>query len=204
MKAICLGREAPRQFRLERVIAWRPVLSSDVLAPAPVNKYERGVQLGIIEAMRRRNATAAKQSRWNFHFDQRTERRGGMPRNMSFMMTTKQIRRQTKTVTRRLGWKFLEVGDELNACVKCQGLKKGETVKRICRIRVIGFREERLSLMVEDPCYGKQESQMEGFPKMSGKEFVEMFCQSMRCEPEEIVTRIEFEYLEDDGDGDEA
>jgi len=28
-----------------------------------------------------------------------------MPRNMSFMLTTEQIKNRTKTVTRRLGWK---------------------------------------------------------------------------------------------------
>ena len=59
-----------------------------------------------------------------------------MPRNMSFMLTTEQIRNRTKTVTRRLGWQFLKTGDVLNACVKCQGLKPGETVERLCQIRV--------------------------------------------------------------------
>jgi hypothetical protein len=53
-----------------------------------------------------------------------------MPRNMSFMLTTEQVRNQTKDVTRRLKWLFLKSGDILNAVVKGIGLKKGETVKR--------------------------------------------------------------------------
>jgi len=46
-----------------------------------------------------------------------------MPRNISFALTTKQIRNRSKTVTRRLGWLHIKKGDVLNACVKCMGLK---------------------------------------------------------------------------------
>lgn len=46
-------------------------------------------------------------------------------RNMSFMLTTAQIRDRSKTVTRRLGWWNLRVGDVVMACEKCQGLGKG-------------------------------------------------------------------------------
>jgi len=49
-------------------------------------------------------------------------------RNMSFFLTTDQIRNKTKTVTRRDGWLFLKPGDIVQACVKCQGLKKGEKI----------------------------------------------------------------------------
>ena len=49
-----------------------------------------------------------------------------MPRNMSFAMTTEQVRNQTKTVTRRQGWRFLNAGDILQPVVKGMGLKKGE------------------------------------------------------------------------------
>lgn len=34
-----------------------------------------------------------------------------MPRNMSFMLTVEQYRNQTKTVTRRNGWRFSKVDD---------------------------------------------------------------------------------------------
>lgn len=36
-----------------------------------------------------------------------------MPRNMSFALTTSQIRDRSKTVTRRFGWWFLVPGDQV-------------------------------------------------------------------------------------------
>ena len=45
-----------------------------------------------------------------------------MPRNMSFMLTTEQVRNKTKTVTRRLGWWFLKPGEIVNAVEKGMGL----------------------------------------------------------------------------------
>lgn len=112
-----------------------------------------------------------------------------MPRNMSFMLTTDQIRNRTKTVTRRLGWDFLKPGDVLNACVKCQGLKKGEHPEVICQIRVVRKSREELATT------STGDAGREGFPGMTGGEFVEMFCRHMKCEPTQIVNRIEFEYL---------
>ena len=53
------------------------------------------------------------------------------------MLTTKQFRDGTKTVTRRNGWKFAEPGDVYMGCVKCQGLKKGEKIEKIHPLGVI-------------------------------------------------------------------
>lgn len=117
-------------------------------------------------------------------------------RNMSFMLTTEQIRNKTKTVTRRVGWKKLKLGTVLNACVKCQGLKKGEKIQKICQIRVIDIRFEKLNEMIRDQDYGKRDASREGFPKLSGAEFVEMFCEHMPVKPDDEVTRIQFEYVE--------
>lgn len=117
-----------------------------------------------------------------------------MPRNISFSLTTDQIRDRSKTVTRRVGWKFLKVGDELNACVKCMGLRPGEKIERLARIRVVDVRREPL----DSPYYGQKgllEARREGFD-FSWHKFVAMFCQHMGCEPDQIVTRIEFEYLD--------
>jgi len=122
-----------------------------------------------------------------------------MPRNMSFSHTTEQIRNRTKTVTRRKGWKFLQPGDVLNACVKCMGLKKGEKIERLCQIRVVCTSRESLARMKE-LAYGEEEAIQEGFPELSGVEFVEMFCKHMGVTPSEIVTRIEFEYLDPEGE----
>ena len=114
-----------------------------------------------------------------------------MPRNMSFMLTTNQVRNKTKTVTRRLGWWFLNPGDILNACEQCQGLKKGEKIKKICQIRVISTRRECLADMVEG------EQIKEGFPHMSSHEFIQMFKREMKCTGWTLVNRIEFEYVKE-------
>jgi hypothetical protein len=119
-----------------------------------------------------------------------------MPRNISFSMTTEQIRNRTKTVTRRLGWKNLKPGDVLNACVKCMGIKPGEKVEKICQIRVVDVTFEPLDTMLQSSGYGRGECEMEGFPGMTGKQFVEMFKANMRCTEDVEVTRIEFEYVE--------
>lgn len=116
-------------------------------------------------------------------------------RNMSFMLTTEQIRNRTKTVTRRLGWKNLKAGTVLNACVKCMGLKKGEKVQKLCQIRVTMVSREKLREMIDRPKYGDFESFQEGFPDKSGSEFVEMFCKHMGVKPDTEITRIQFVYL---------
>lgn len=57
-----------------------------------------------------------------------------MPRNMSFSLTTQQMRDRTKTVTRRKGWEFLRTGDIVNACVKCMGHMGGTPNQFVTRI----------------------------------------------------------------------
>jgi hypothetical protein len=142
-------------------------------------------------------------------------------RNMSFMLTTDQIRNRTKTVTRRLGWKFLKPGDLIRAVEKCQGLKKGETMKPLAVLRVESVSRERLDRLEAEAIYGEQECRAEGFPKMSPMEFVSMFCATHKVPdtrawglprakrqpfpmlPCDEVTRIEFSYV-DLADGNQA
>lgn len=112
-----------------------------------------------------------------------------MPRNMSFMLTTEQVRQQTKTVTRRLGWNRLKVGDELNACVKCMGLKPGEKVEKIASIRVVDVRREYLFYITDD------DVAREGFPGKTKEWFIDMFMREMGVPMSAGVTRIEFEYI---------
>ncbi|QDT07976.1 hypothetical protein K227x_64060 [Rubripirellula lacrimiformis] len=83
-----------------------------------------------------------------------------MPRNISFALTTQQIRDKTKTVTRRKGWKFLKPGDILNGCVKCMGLRPGEKIERLGQIYVTDVRREPLNLIQDGAA-------KEGFPEMS-------------------------------------
>jgi hypothetical protein len=109
--------------------------------------------------------------------------------NMAFSMTTEQVRNRTKTVTRRNGWEDVEVGQVIQAIVKGMGLKKGEKVERICDIRVVGKRREPLNHITDEDCV------LEGFPHLSPLDFVDMYRRANKCQPDKIVTRIEFEYL---------
>lgn len=120
-----------------------------------------------------------------------------MPSNISFAKTVLPFRNRTKTVTRRKGWKKVKPGQILNGCVKCMGLKPGESIERLGQIRVISARREPLSLMADpdNPEYGNEEAIKEGFPELTGVEFVEMFCRDLDATPDEELTRIEYEYL---------
>lgn len=122
-----------------------------------------------------------------------------MPRNISFALTTQQFRDRTKTVTRRLGWRNLKAGDILQAVEKGMGLKPGEKIVKLGLIRVVDVTFESLDTMLQSSGYGRGECEMEGFPGMTGQEFVEMFSKNMKCEPDVEVTRIEFEYLDPTG-----
>jgi len=115
-----------------------------------------------------------------------------MPRNMSFMLTTDQIRNKAKTVTRRVGWWYLQTGDIVNAVEKGMGLKKGEKIKRICQIRIKSalLQELILEKITQEEC------NKEGFPDLSPQEFIDFICANNK----EIwygrpIMRIEFEYV---------
>ncbi len=120
-----------------------------------------------------------------------------MPRNISFSLTTKQFRDRSKTVTRRLKWDSVKAGDILMGVEKAMGLKPGEKMVRLGLIRVTEARNEPLQLLIDDPEYGKSEAAKEGFPEMSGAEFVEMFCKHMKVVPSYAPKRIEFEYVDE-------
>lgn len=113
-----------------------------------------------------------------------------MARNMSFSITTDQIVNQTKTVTRRLGWLMLKPGDQVIAVKKAMGLKKGETVERLAKLRIVDVRLETLNHIDQADCVA------EGFPDMTPDQFVEMFCKHNKCTPFRIVNRIQFDYVE--------
>ncbi len=64
-------------------------------------------------------------------------------------------------------------------------------------VNIVSATPERLIALIDDPEYGAAEAAKEGFPGMSGLEFVAMFCEHMS--PAEgaqtEVTRIEFKYI---------
>ena len=113
-----------------------------------------------------------------------------MPRNMSFAMTTSQIKNRSKTVTRRFGWYFLKAGDIVNAVEKSMGLKKGEKIKRIAQIRIINVRKEPLNSITQEDVV------KEGFPDWTPQQFVDMLVNHYKVNPKSLVNRIEFEYID--------
>lgn len=117
-------------------------------------------------------------------------------RNISFFLTQQQIRDRTKTVTRRQGWAGAKPGERLQGVVKAQGLKPGEKIEKLAVIEVVSNRPEPLNKMERQPEYGKSECVKEGFPEMDGEEFVEMFCEHMKHQPDWPVNRIEFKYVD--------
>jgi len=115
-------------------------------------------------------------------------------RNMSFFLTTEQVRNKTKTVTRRIGWKSIKDGELIQAVKKCQGLKKGEKIERLHVIRVIHANREPLYDITS------AEVEREGFglaspTPLTPAEFVQMFCRYNKCTMHQQVTRIEFNYV---------
>lgn len=108
---------------------------------------------------------------------------------MSFAATTTQIENQTKTVTRRLGWANLKPGELVQPIVKGTGLKKGEKQTFIGPpIRCVANVPLPLAPLA------KADVVREGFPDMTPRQFVEMFCELNNCNPYGIVNRIEFQY----------
>ena len=111
-------------------------------------------------------------------------------RRMSFAMTKKQILDQTKTVTRRIGWKFLKNFQRIQPVEKCMGLKKGEKQKLLGQpIDIMSVRREPLHAITQEDVV------KEGFPDKSVEWFIEMFCKANKCTPDTEITRIEFMFL---------
>ena len=112
-------------------------------------------------------------------------------RNISFAATEDQILRQTKDVTRRMGWLKAKAGDTLQPVRKGMGIPKGgHVVKLGCPIVICDVRREPLSNIFCEPGGCRRE----GFPDMTPSAFVEFFCAFNKCNPRETVTRIEFAY----------
>lgn len=117
-------------------------------------------------------------------------------RNMSFALTTQQVRDKSKDVTRRLGWLHLKPGESFQPVMKCMGLRPGEKIERIGgAVVTVSTRREPLRRMTDDQEYGRDECRREGFPHLSPAEFVTMFCATHKgCTPETELTRIQFKY----------
>jgi hypothetical protein len=126
---------------------------------------------------------------------------------MSCALTSEQVRAKIKTVTRRLGWRDLKPGEQLQLCEKCMGRKPGEPLVKLAVVEIVGVRRESIGLMETSAVYGRAEASKEGFPHLSGAEFVAFFLSEMTHETDAegkrvpttratIVTRIEWRYVE--------
>ena len=90
------------------------------------------------------------------------------------------------------------MGDLIQAVVKGMGLKKGEKVERLRVIRITDVRRESLGSLIGGTYtdrMAKREVIAEGFPNLSPRQVVEMFCEHNGCTRHTVVTRIEFGYL---------
>ena len=110
--------------------------------------------------------------------------------NLSFALTTRQVRARQKTVTRRSGRRRYRVGQVIQPIVKGQGIPKGGHVEKIGGpIRVVDVRREKLNAITA------ADVAREGFPGMTPAEFVALYRRANGGRRDQIVTRIEFEYL---------
>jgi hypothetical protein len=106
------------------------------------------------------------------------------------MLTTQQMYDKTKTHTIRDGWWHVKAGEIVNAVEKCQGLKKGEKVVRICQIRVLSTRQSILLCVTPDLCVD------EGFPEMTPYEFEDFYMRHNRkIKLTTPLNFIRFEYV---------
>lgn len=117
-----------------------------------------------------------------------------MARLMSVMLTEQAVRDYRKSVTRRLGWRFLKASDRLTLCRKVQGRRKGEPLVRLAEVEVVDVRRERLDAITPEDVAG------EGFPGWIVPQFVSFFCEHMKCKPSTEVTVIRWRYLDNSTD----
>lgn len=120
-------------------------------------------------------------------------------KRMSFALTEPQYLDGSKTVTRRLGWwdkkadvPRLEPGERFMGVRKGMGLKKGERQVELGPSVCVDSRRERLDAITPEDVIS------EGFPDMTPAEFVAMFCAANRCQPDTVITRIEFRRVQGD------
>lgn len=123
-----------------------------------------------------------------------------MSRLLSVALTEPGVVERRKTVTRRLGWwtdkrgrRLLLPGDELTLCRKVMGRRKGEPLVRLAQVRVVNVTREPLDAITDDDAVLEA---VEGIS--TAAEFVEFYAAAMRVDRDVTVTRIAWEYLEDD------
>lgn len=112
-----------------------------------------------------------------------------MPRHMNFALTTEQVKDHSQDVIRTPDWAFLKAGETLWAVNEPKELKKGELADKLALIEVVSVTTEPLSAITKEDCA------REGFPEMSPKEYIAMFCEHHGGHASDPVQRVEFKYL---------
>lgn len=111
---------------------------------------------------------------------------------MSVAFTEEAVVARTKTVTRRIGWRFLKPGDRLTLCRKVMGRRPGEPLVCVAKVEVVSVRRELLGDITAE------EVALEGFPGMPPAEFVQRFFEEAQgISVQAAVTRIEWRYLDE-------
>lgn len=113
-----------------------------------------------------------------------------MARLMSVSQTVAAVELRQKTVTRRLGWRFLRAGDQLQLCRKVQGRKRGEPLHRIAMVEVVSVHREPLQYI------SRGDVVREGFPHMTRDQFLDFYTTTFGVDRGTWVTRIEWRYLD--------
>lgn len=140
-----------------------------------------------------------------------------MPRLMSVALTEQAVVQRRKTVTRRAGWRSLTPGTRLTLCRKVMGRKADEPLVRIAEVEVVAVTRERLdqiadadvvregfspldliSYMPADHQQIDPESGVYPFLRhgVMSAAFIRFFCDHMGGAPDQLVTRVEWRYLD--------
>lgn len=115
---------------------------------------------------------------------------------MSVALTERAVRDRRKTVTRRLGWRFLRAGDRLTLCRKVMGRKPGEPLVRIAEVEVVSVRREPLGAMTDDDVAREGvDATLEVAGRTEAEAWISWFAWTMKCSVDDEVTRIEWRYL---------
>lgn len=130
-----------------------------------------------------------------------------MSRLMSVALTEDAVRARRKTVTRRLGWTTLKPGTRLTLCRKVMGRKRAdgtvEPLVRIAEVEVISVRRERLWDITDDDVRAESvdaarfEEHYTDTGQPTPQAWVAWFCEQMDVQPDAMITRIEWRYLDD-------
>lgn len=84
-----------------------------------------------------------------------------------------------KDITRRVNWRWAQAGMFLLAVEKTQGIRRGDLVETFGVVELLSVTREPLNHIALRARGPIGDVEREGFPGMTGREFVRMFCEHM-------------------------